>query len=388
MSRRGHWSPRSLIIKGFPHRSFLLSLEDDLFEQRCARSARSRRWVPRLRPALRFHPHHSGDGLRNTAQRPPKSLRPSDRVRSPAASIPSAAWARPASRICCRTASGCRFTSAKMPSRERDYQLFRAARSRRHHRRRGLPVPHPHRRIEHPRREARVSFEDAARHAREVARPGRRGDPLPPALSGSDRQSRSAQSFRHARQDHRLAAPAAGSARLHRSGNAHDAAALRRRGGAAVRHASQHARYRSLPAHRAGAVSEAAGGGRPGARLRNQSQFPQRRHLHASQPRVHHAGVLPGLHRLSRPDGLHRASCCSRPRIDATGSARWWNTRARKLDFGNLRAHHARSRDRILGRRRQARLDNVAIPNGCAPLRQGNAGEALANIFERTPNTS
>ena len=29
----------------------------------------------------------------------------------------------------------------------------------------------------------------------------------------------------------------------------------------------------------------------------------------AAQSRVHHARVLPGLHRLSRPDGLHRANC-------------------------------------------------------------------------------
>ncbi len=66
-----------------------------------------------------------------------------------------------------------------------------------------------------------------------------------------DRQSRRAQSLRHPRPHHLLPAPPVGGARLHRSGNAHDAAALRRRRGAALRHPSQHARYRSLPAHRA-----------------------------------------------------------------------------------------------------------------------------------------
>jgi hypothetical protein len=76
--------------------------------------------------------------------------------------------------------------------------------------------------------------------------------------------------------------------------------------GAALRHPPQHARYRPLPAHRARALPEAAGGGRPGARLRDQPQLPQRGPLHAPQPRVHHAGVLPGLHRLPRPDGLLR----------------------------------------------------------------------------------
>ncbi len=136
-------------------------------------------------------------------------------------------------------------------------------------------------------------------------------------------------------QDHLVAAAAAGSARLHRSGNADDAAALRRRGGAAVRHASQHARYRSVPAHRAGAVSEAAGGGRPGARLRDQSQLPQRRALDAPQSRVHDAGVLPGVHRLSRPDGSHRrtaaADGASTPRARTEVEFE-----GHKLDFGSL----------------------------------------------------
>ena len=139
--------------------------------------------------------------------------------------------------------------------------------------------------------------------AREMARPGRRGDPLPPALSRSDRQPRSAQGLPHAQPHHLVAAPPTREPRLHRSGNAHDAAALRRRHGAAFRHASQHAGYRPVPAHRAGAVSEAPDGGRPRAGLRNQPQLPQRRHLDAAQPRVHHAGVLPGLHRLPGHDG-------------------------------------------------------------------------------------
>ena len=151
---------------------------------------------------------------------------------------------------------------------------------------------------------------------------------LPPALSGSDRQSRSAQDLRDARQDHLVAAPPAGSARLHRSGNADDAAALRRRGGAALRDASQYARYRSLPAHRAGALSEAAGRGRPGARLRDQSQLPQRRALDAPQPRIHHAGVLPGVHRLPRPDGFQRGAAAA-GRASMRPASTEWNTTAR-----------------------------------------------------------
>ena len=63
-------------------------------------------------------------------------------------------------------------------------------------------------------------------------------------------------------------------ARLRRSGNAHDAADLRRRHGASVRDASQHARYGSVPAHRAGTVPQAVDCRRAGARVRDQSQFP------------------------------------------------------------------------------------------------------------------
>src|ERR1039457_4680910 len=60
-----------------------------------------------------------------------------------------------------------------------------------------------------------------------------------------------------------IAAPPTGGARVHRSGDADDAAALRRGHGAPVRDAPQYARYRPLPAHRAGTLFEAAGGGRP-----------------------------------------------------------------------------------------------------------------------------
>ena len=53
-----------------------------------------------------------------------------------------------------------------------------------------------------------VSFEDPALAARKMARPRRRRDPLPPALSGSDRESGIAEGFRDPRADHLVAAPA------------------------------------------------------------------------------------------------------------------------------------------------------------------------------------
>src|SRR5450759_3033660 len=108
--------------------------------------------------------------------------------------------------------------------------------------------------------------------------------------------------------DRFVAAPATGSARVHRSGDADDAAALRRGHGASLRDAPQYAGHRSVPAHRAGTLFEAAGGGRHGPGVRDQPQFPQRRALDTSQPRVHHAGVLPGVHGLSRADRFLRGT--------------------------------------------------------------------------------
>ena len=65
---------------------------------------------------------------------------------------------------------------------------------------------------------------------------------------------------------------------------------------------------RAVPAHRAGAVPEAAGGRRPREGLRDQPQFPQRRHLDPAQSRIHDAGVLRGLQRLPLPDGPDRGA--------------------------------------------------------------------------------
>ena len=61
---------------------------------------------------------------------------------------------------------------------------------------------------------------------------------------------------------------------LHGSRNADAASDSRRRGGQAVRHAPQRARHADVPAHRAGALSEAADRRRLRARVRNQPEFP------------------------------------------------------------------------------------------------------------------
>ncbi len=73
-----------------------------------------------------------------------------------------------------------------------------------------------------------------------------------------------------------------------------------RRRGAAVQDASQRARHGHVPAHRAGAVSQAADGRRLRARVRDQPQLPQRRRVDAAQPRVHDARVVRRVCRLQR----------------------------------------------------------------------------------------
>ena len=60
----------------------------------------------------------------------------------------------------------------------------------------------------------------------------------------------------------------------------------------------------ALPAHRAGAVPQAAVGRRHRAGLRDQPQLPQRGHLDAAQPRVHDARVLLGVRRLPDADAF------------------------------------------------------------------------------------
>ena len=182
---------------------------------------------------------------------------------------------------------------------------LQAARHRRLHRREGLSLPHPHQRADGPRRGDHLPGEGPASLAGEVARAAGRGDALSPPLRRSHDESRGARGLHQARQGRAVDAALSRRAWLRGSGDADDASHRRRRRGQAVHHAPQHAGCRSLPAHRARALSEAAGGRRHGPRLRDQSQLPQRRHLDPAQSRVHHAGVLHGLRGLSRHDGLH-----------------------------------------------------------------------------------
>ena len=119
---------------------------------------------------------------------------------------------------------------------------------------------------------------------------------------------------RHGERD----APLPGRARLRRGRDADDAAHRRRRAGAALRDPPQRPGHGPLPAHRAGAVPEAAGGGRPGAGLRDQPELPERGDLVDAQPRVHHAGVLHRVLRLPRRHGHHRGAARRRGAPDVS----------------------------------------------------------------------
>jgi hypothetical protein len=112
--------------------------------------------------------------------------------------------------------------------------------------------------------------------------------------------------FVNAFEDHPRHARVAGRAAFPRSRNADDALHPRRRHRAALRHASQRAGPRSVPARGAGVVSQAPHRGRVGAGLRDQPQLPQRRRVDPPQPRVHHARAVRGLRHVHRDHGPDR----------------------------------------------------------------------------------
>jgi len=139
----------------------------------------------------------------------------------------------------------------------------------------------------------------------EMARAGRRGGALPPALPRPHGQSRGAPHLRRPQPDRGGDPPLHGRAGLHRGRDADDAAHRGRRGGPTLRHPPQRARHRPLPAHRARAVPQAPGGRRPREGVRDQPELPQRGDLGHAQPRVHDAGVLHRVPRRGRGHGHH-----------------------------------------------------------------------------------
>ena len=101
-----------------------------------------------------------------------------------------------------------------------------------------------------------------------------------------------------------LGAPAPRGCGLRRGGDAGPPRHPGRRHGQALRHPSQRPGRRSVPAHRARAVSQAPRRGRLREGVRDRPGLPQRRAVAPPQSRVHDARALSGLRRLQ---GLRRA---------------------------------------------------------------------------------
>ena len=263
-------------------------------------------------------------------------------------------------------------------------QDLQAARLRRLGRRRGAAVPDEDERAHDLGVDARVPRQVPAAAAGEVARPAGRRDPLPPALSRSDRQSRVAARVRGAQPRRRGDPRVPDRPRLPRGRDADDAADRRRRAGAAVRDASQRARHAALHAHRAGAVPEAADRRRHRAGVRDQPQLPERGDLDAAQPRVHDARVLLGVRRLQRSDDADRG--------DAAGGGAQGGRAPTRCTFGEhaislaaavpapVAARGARAR-----RRRSGSASDVPPRRAAVARRGGGAGGAARRRGRRRP---
>ena len=221
------------------------------------------------------------------------------RAASPAACAPSASWARRASPSS-RTASGAIQIFLQQRDARRLLRRVQELGRRRRDRRRRHAVPHQDRRAVGARGSAGAAHQVAAAAARQVARHRRHGAALPAALRRPDHERGQPAGVRDALADRALPARVSRCARLSRGGNADAASDSGRRGGAALQDAPQCARPRHVPAHRAGAVSEAPHRRRLRAGLRDQPEFPQRRRLDAAQPRIHDARAVPGVCRLRR----------------------------------------------------------------------------------------
>ena len=204
-----------------------------------------------------------------------------------------------------------------MPRRRSDalqHGLQETARHRRLRGRRGLRVPHQHRRtvgaLPPVHRAVEVDPPAARRQGegrQDVRRLHRPGGALPPAVSGLDRQPAGEGNLRPPRQDHGHDARILQFEGLHRSRDPDPATHSGRRIGASVHHAPQLARHRPLPAHRHGALPQKADRRRIRRRVRVRQELPQRGHGPHAQPRVHVHGDLRGLQGLPLDDGVHRA---------------------------------------------------------------------------------
>ncbi len=203
------------------------------------------------------------------------------------------------------------------------------------------------------------------------------GAEVPPALRRPDHRRDGAGALRGAQQGAVVDPPLHGRARLPRGRDADAAPDPGRRQRAPVRHPPQRARPADVPAHRARAVPEAADRRRLRARVRDQPQLPQRRHLGPPQPRVHDDRVLRGVLGPPRPDGLHRGGAAPRgARGRGRGEAQL--CRARGRPRGALRAHDGEGGDRSPRRNRRSRCDE----RRCAARQARRARRSGAGALE------
>ena len=105
-----------------------------------------------------------------------------------------------------------------------------------------------------------------------------RGDPLPPAVRGSDHEPGREAEFHHPLPVHQVCPGLHGRQGLHGGGDAGAEHHLRRCHRPALHHPPQHLGYRHVHAHCHRAAFEAAHCGRAGAGVRDGPYLPQRGH--------------------------------------------------------------------------------------------------------------
>ncbi len=228
--------------------------------------------------------------------------------------------------------------------------------------------------------------------AGEVAWDDRRRAPLPPALSRSHRQSRiparCAGSIGREHGDPRVLHRA----RIPRGRDAFASAHRRRCGGAPVHHASQHARHRPVPARGTRALSEALAHRWARARLRAESQLPERGRVRSAQSGVHDARGLRGVRRLQRHDVAGRGPRASdRPKGHRL-SERHYRRRLRYRPRSAVRTHHDVRCDQQERRAKTSRPSGIRTttrPSRKQRTRMGakvdpkwSRGKVLLEIFE------
>ena len=261
------------------------------------------------------------------------------------------------------------YVKARRP-RRRGLRGLQALGPGRHRRRRGDALPHEDGRAHDPGELDPAAGEVAAPAAGQVPRARGHGGALPQPPRRPHREPGVARHLHQALEAGAVDPRVLRGARLPRGRDAHAASHPRGRGGQAVHDAPQRARHGHVPAHRAGALPQAAHGGRAGEGLRDQPQLQERGDQHAPQPRVHDDRVLRGLPGLQLPDGPHRGAA-ARMRAEGRGHDDPRLPGRDDRPRAPLRpAHHGRGDRQVQPEVRPRRAREARVPQGRArPLR-------------------